>query len=129
MELYLFNPDSDLALANNEANYIAPASARRMAQDMALLPIWYAAPGSAVLAPSAYNADFLKRMRELFGLQVQLVTEPELPDYAEARIVPWGWNPAIRRFFLKGEFVKTDCLLPNFLRNTGCSLPVCRPWR
>ena len=84
MELYLFNPDSDLALANNEANYIAPASARRMAQDMALLPIWYAAPGSAVLAPSAYNADFLKRMRELFGLQVQLVTEPELPDYAEA---------------------------------------------
>lgn len=102
MELYLFNPDSDLALANNEANYIAPASARRMAQDMALLPIWYAAPGSAVLAPSAYNADFLKRMRELFGLQVQLVTEPELPDYAEARIVPWGWNPAIRRFFLKG---------------------------
>lgn len=129
MELYLFNPDSDLALANNEANYIAPASARRMAQDMALLPIWYAAPGSAVLAPSAYNADFLKRMRELFGLQVQLATEPELPDYAEARIVPWGWNPAIRRFFLKGEFVKTDCLLPNFLRNTGCSLPVCRPWR
>lgn len=129
MKLYLFNPDSDLALANNEANYIAPASARRMAQDMALLPIWYAAPGSAVLAPSAYNADFLKRMRELFGLQVQLATEPELPDYAEARIVPWGWNPAIRRFFLKGEFVKTDCLLPNFLRNTDCSLPVCRPWR
>ena len=60
MELYLINPYSDLALANNEANYIAPASARRMAQDMALLPIWYAAPGSAVLAPSAYNADFLK---------------------------------------------------------------------
>jgi hypothetical protein len=48
MELYLFNPDSDLALANNEANYIAPASARRMAQDMALLPIWYAAPGKGV---------------------------------------------------------------------------------
>ena len=40
MKLYLFNPDSDLALANNESNYIAPASARRMAQDMALLPIF-----------------------------------------------------------------------------------------
>ena len=49
MELYLFNPDSDLALANNEANYIAPASARRMAQDMALLPIWYAAPGLSLI--------------------------------------------------------------------------------
>ena len=101
MKLYLFNPDSDLALANNEANYIAPASARRMAQDMALLPIWYAAPDSAVLAPSAYNADFLRRMRELFGLRVQLATEPELPDYAEASIVPWGWNPSIRKYLLK----------------------------
>lgn len=101
MKLYLFNPDSDLALANNESNYIAPASARRMAQDMALLPIWYAAPDSAVLAPSAYNADFLRRMRELFRLRVQLATEPELPDYAEASIVPWGWNPSIRKYLLK----------------------------
>ena len=60
MELYLFNPDSDLALANNEANYIAPASARRMAQDMALLPIWYAAPGSAVLAAFRLQCGFLE---------------------------------------------------------------------
>ena len=53
MKLYLFNPDSDLALANNETNYIAPVSARRMAQDLALLPVWYADPYNAVLAPSA----------------------------------------------------------------------------
>ena len=31
MKLYVFNPDTDMALANNEENYIAPASARRMA--------------------------------------------------------------------------------------------------
>ncbi len=42
MKLYVFNPDTDMALANNEENYIAPASVRRMAQDLALLPIWYA---------------------------------------------------------------------------------------
>ena len=35
MELYLFNPDSDLALANNETNYIATAYARSKAQDKA----------------------------------------------------------------------------------------------
>ena len=55
MKLYVFNPDTDMALANNEENYMAPASACRMAQDLALLPVWYAQPGSAVLAPSAYN--------------------------------------------------------------------------
>lgn len=102
MKLYIFNPDTDMALADNNENYMAPASARRMAEDLALLPIWYAQPGSAVLAPSAYNADFLKQMQVLFRLQVQLATEPELPDYSEAQIMPWGWNPAIRRRLLKG---------------------------
>ena len=48
MKLYVFNPDTDMALANNEENYMAPASACRMAQDLALLPVWYAQPGSAV---------------------------------------------------------------------------------
>ena len=38
MKLYVFNPDTDMALANNEENYIAPASARRMAQDLLYYP-------------------------------------------------------------------------------------------
>ncbi len=60
MKLYVLNPDTDMALGNNEENYIAPATIRRMAEDLALLPIWYAQPGSGVLASSAYNADYLQ---------------------------------------------------------------------
>ena len=52
MEIYIFNPDADLALADGGENYIAPASARLMARDLALLPLWYAEAGSGVLAPS-----------------------------------------------------------------------------
>ena len=55
-----------------------------------------------VLASSAYNADYLKQMQQLFRLDVHLVTEPELPDYADVRVMPWGWNPAIRKRMLKG---------------------------
>ena len=119
MKLYLFNPDSDLALANNETNYIAPVSARRMAQDLALLPVWYADPYNAVLAPSAYNADFLKQMRELFPLQVQLATEPELPDYADAffasflRLLKYG--SFYLSIFLPGVFVCLAVYLPELL--------------
>ncbi len=115
MKLYLFNPDTDLALANNEANYMAPASARCMAQDLALLPVWYATVGSAVLAPSAYNADFLKRMCGIFPLQVHLATEPELPDYAQAEVVPWGWNPSIRRYLLKGGISEGSLPAPRLI--------------
>ena len=39
MKLHVFNPDADMALADGKENYIAPASARLMARDLALLPI------------------------------------------------------------------------------------------
>ena len=67
MKLYLFNPDSDLALANNETNYIAPVSARRMAQDLALLPVWYADPYNAVLEVK-YNGFLLSYIKDLVSL-------------------------------------------------------------
>jgi hypothetical protein len=116
MELYVFNPDADLALADNEEHYMAPASARSMAQDLALLPVWYARPGSAVLAASAYNADFLRRMQQVFSLQVRLVTEPELPDYAEAQVIPWGWNPSFRKRMLKGGIAEHSLPSPSALQ-------------
>ena len=86
-----------MALASGETNYMAPASARQMASDLALLPMWYAEAGSAVLAPSAYNADFLKTKSELLGMDVALLTEPEVADGKDRKFSPWGWDPALRR--------------------------------
>lgn len=102
--LYLFNPDNDLALANGNANYMPPASARQLATDLALLPIWYAAPESAVLAPSAYNQAFLEEQKERFPLAVHLVTEPEVAAENSTAVwqpVPWGWNVALRKRLLQ----------------------------
>ena len=64
--------------------------ARQMASDLALLPMWYAEAGSAVLAPSAYNADFLKTKSELLGMDVALLTEPEVADGKDWKFSPWG---------------------------------------
>lgn len=101
MKLYLFNPDTDMALAHNNENYLAPASVRQMAEDLALLPIWYAQPGSGVLASSAYNADYLRKMQQLFSLPIQLVTEPELSECADVQVFPWGWNLTLRKYLIK----------------------------
>lgn len=95
--LYLFNPEHDLALASGETNYMAPASARRMASELALLPMWYAEEGSAVLAPSAYNLDYVKKIQELLGLSVDLITDPELAIEQDLDIRPWGWDVALRK--------------------------------
>ena len=95
--LYIFNPEHDLALASGETNYMAPASARRMASELALLPMWYAEEGSAVLAPSAYNLDYVKKMKDMLGVTVHLMTEPELADESPMEIRPWGWDVALRK--------------------------------
>ncbi len=109
--IYLFNPDNDLALANGDANYMAPASARQMAADLALLPVWYAEPESRVLAPSAYNLAFLKTMKERFPLEVKLVTEPELATLEDVSVLPWGWNPALAKRLL--ALVVSEAGLPS----------------
>lgn len=96
-KLYLFNPDSDLALANGDASYMAPASARQMAEDLALLPAWYAEPDSVVLGASAYNQTFLKEMQERFPLPVTWITEPEVAASDGLIPSPWGWNPSVRK--------------------------------
>lgn len=109
--LYIFNPEHDLALASGEANYMAPASARRMASELALLPMWYAEAESVVLAPSAYNMDYITRMQDLLGLSVHLMTEPELASEADLNIRPWGWDMALRKR-LSGLGV-SEVLLPS----------------
>lgn len=96
MKLYIFNPDTDLALADNRESYMPPAIIRSMAEDLALLPMWYAEPGSAVLAASAYNSEYMKQMKSKFLLPVTLLTVPELSEHPDVRLMPWGWNPALR---------------------------------
>lgn len=98
--LYIFNPEHDLALASGETNYMAPASARRMATELALLPVWYAEKDSTVLAPSAYNLDYLRWVRELLDLPIHLMTEPELATATGLDIRPWGWDVALRKRLL-----------------------------
>ena len=113
--LYIFNPEHDLALASGETNYMAPASARQMASELALLPMWYAEEGSVVLAPSAYNLDYVKKIQELLGLSVDLMTEPELASERNLDIRPWGWDIAIRKRLLDLGVEESFLLLSNWI--------------
>jgi hypothetical protein len=99
--IYLFNPDHDLALASGKEHYMAPASARQMAADLALLPAWYAEGEEAcVCSSSVGDAAFLDAAQAPFGVSVPLLSERELADVPEATFLPWGWNPALRRRLL-----------------------------
>lgn len=101
MFLYLLNLDHDLALSCHEANYMPPDAVKGMMFDLALLPIWFAPDGSAVLASPTYNQNYLADVAERFRLQVRLMVPSELKEKTSLEVVPWGWNLALRRYLLE----------------------------
>lgn len=101
MKLHVFNPDTDLALACNGKHYLAPEQVRGMTRDLALLPLWYARAGEKVWIPDGKAMLYASQMCLLFNLQVEVVTGADVMRMEEVEMSPWGWNPAIRHFFLK----------------------------
>lgn len=99
MKLYLFNPDTELALAVGKSHYLPPRSISRMASDLALLPLWYADVGGCVPLRSEAEALFLRQMQRLFDLPVEGISGGVLPN--TVRPVPWGWNLSLRRHCLE----------------------------
>ena len=99
--MHLFNPDNDLALANFTPNYTPPSSAVKMAEDLALLPLWFAPNGSKIVAKkNDENSEFSEKMNSLFQLDSTIVSFSEIENFANEKIVLWGWNPSLRKKLL-----------------------------
>lgn len=120
---YIFNPDNDLALANGDANYLPPLSARRMAIDLAFLPSWYADEGDTVLLPNSDALYYWSRTstnREFFT-DIKWITQTE--EAPHQPLVPWGWNPALvkqmKRLGIPDEYLPTSEEMHTLRRLSG----------
>ena len=89
--LYLFNPENDMALASGSPYYMAPASAKKMAEDLATLPAWYADGGGDVLLADVRQAEWMQKECP-FPLSVGWAWRF---DAAYGKVSPWGWSPAL----------------------------------
>ena len=97
--MYLFNPDNDLSLADFGQNYTSPVSARKMGEDLALLPVWYA-DNENVVAEGELNRNYLAQLKTIFPISSNLISLSEIGNFAGETIKPWGWNPALRKRLL-----------------------------
>lgn len=103
MNIYIFNPDNDLALANGDTNYLPPRNVRLMAMDLAMLPAWYSQPSDKVLLPDSEAIfSFSKTLPNHACLfENKWITYSE--DISDATFFPWGWNPAlVKRLAVRG---------------------------
>lgn len=109
--VYLFNPDYDMAMANFTPYYKAPAEIQRMADNLSVLPVWFAGKGSGVKVDSLERVALFRRQlgeicpegegREILSGLLSSVDWTE--QWPSARYVPWGWTPALlHRLRLEG---------------------------
>lgn len=104
--LYVFNPETDYALASDREYYTAPASIIELRKKEALLPAIYAQLGDAILLlddpmGSIHELKYYNYIQEK-GLKI--ISLSTAIDYYETlknyEVRPWGWNKNIRRILL-----------------------------
>lgn len=92
-ELYLFNPDHDLALAVNDKYYVSPQRIRSMEADLSALPAWYAPLASTVMVAHEWQIEEMRQIPFFSTGRVHFVT-PNL-FRRDVAIFPWGWNKSL----------------------------------
>ena len=97
MRLHIFNPHTDLALANNRENYMPSANVRRMVRELEMLPMWFADHGDCILTTSPADKLFVENAERFFGMDVKFVEERNIAGEQFDNIAPWGWNVSMRR--------------------------------
>jgi hypothetical protein len=111
--LYFFNPEHDLALANNDRNFNAPQQAKQLARDLACLPLWYA-PNESTILTNSQKGNWASKIQLLFP-QIAESKLTSVPDFSQITILsPWGWDTAVcKQLMLYGA---SSDLLPTDLQ-------------
>jgi hypothetical protein len=97
--MYLFNPEHDLALANFSPIYTPPAAVSLMAAELPLLPVWYSG-GEPVVAEGEQQRLYLEAVQQLLPITSSLVSYSEVSLQTNQTIIPWGWDPVLRKRLL-----------------------------
>ena len=103
MILHIFNPEHDLALASNLANFTAPHAGRQLRSDLGFLPALWAEEGDYVFVENVDQArKAYGRLRvRTGGVQCQFVDKYTLRQLPIDAVEPWGWDLALRSCLLR----------------------------
>ncbi len=116
MKLHIFNPEHDLALAANLANFTAPHAGRQLRSDLSYIPFLWADEGDFILVDDIDSA-LVKAQRVSYAQaeRVEFVTKAQLEKimhetFLVDSIHPWGWNIALKHELL--QLGTPDIMLP-----------------
>ena len=106
--LHIFNPEHDIALASNLANFTAPHAGRQLRADLGFLPAIWAKEDDVVLVD---NVEHAQKASRRVAWQSGKVLFANVPPQDIDGISVWGWDKA-----LKAQLKRKGCapsLLPS----------------
>ncbi len=108
-EIYLFNPENDMALANFTPYYKAPSEIIRMANDLSVLPAWYAPEGSTIKVDSLSRVSLWREQCPASDFLPDVIWSAE---WENMPYKPWGWSPSLlytlRKAGVNDNFLLSD---------------------
>lgn len=108
-EIYLFNPENDMALANFTPYYKAPSEIIRMANDLSVLPAWYAPEGSTIKVGSLSRVSLWREQCPASDFLPDVIWSAE---WENMPYKPWGWSPSLlytlRKAGVNDSFLLSD---------------------
>ena len=118
MNLYIFNPEHEIALASGLSNFTAPHAGRQLRGDLGFIAALWATDGDAVLVDHVERAQrkWSRLRQRVGGHSVVFVTADDLQFLSLNGIEPWGWNMALTSM-LKRKGISSS-LLPSADRLT-----------
>lgn len=90
--LLLYNPENDLALANNALSYTPTRAAASLAESGLMLPLWWSEPNDIVIIPP-HLSDIAKDMKQSYSLPGEIAIDAS----GACKAMPWGWSRDTRR--------------------------------
>lgn len=117
MKLHIFNPEHDLALAQNDKFFTAPHAARVLRNDLSFLPFFWAEDGDLVFVDDLSSAQTKASKFQRLSHAVQFVDKTTLAAHLSAitAVEPWGWDTTIcqqmRTLGLPSALLPTDTQL------------------
>ncbi len=123
MNLHIFNPETEYALASGSASYTPPKKVVEISQRMALLPALYAFPGDYILIRDRISG-FVSKSRILEKIcktkDLNLCFSDNLKEFSNIKnlkILPWGWNYDLKRWLIDRGMDENKLPSDSFIEN------------
>lgn len=96
MNLHIFNPEHDIALACDKAHVTIPHAAQELRMNLGYLPALWAENGDFVLVDDIKYAIKASAQFKKLVNDVIFVNKADLSSLPIDKVVPWGWDKRVR---------------------------------